>query len=350
MKKKEVRNIKTPCLIAEIGLNHCGSLKRAENLTALAFENGADLVKYQYFSPSFLINEPYYNMAMGSSDNHVIQTLEKLQLNKSDFIDLVKFNDENDFRWGTSFFSYEDVDDFFRTDSLINSKTFSFIKVASGEITDYPMLESLALYNKNLNLPVIISCGLSTTNEIKRALSFFRKDALCYLLHCIVEYPVVSDNLNLSRIKYLSKRFNLVSGFSDHSLTTSTAILSLYFGSKIVEKHFTDSRELKEADNAISMEPKDFKEISYFLKNFEKVRGNPKGSLSEKEVKELTYARKGIYSKDNIKKDNLINKNCLTTQRPNLGSNDAKLYYQITNKKAKKDINKGDPINRQDIF
>ncbi|HQJ41179.1 MAG TPA: hypothetical protein PK449_06450, partial [Exilispira sp.] len=91
-------------------------------------------------------------------------------------------------------------------------------------------------------------------------------------------------------------------------------------------------------------------EISYFLKNFEKVRGNPKGSLSEKEVKELTYARKGIYSKDNIKKDNLINKNCLTTQRPNLGSNDAKLYYQITNKKAKKDINKGDPINRQDIF
>ncbi len=268
MRKMEKR-LKTPSLIAEIGLNFAGSLLNAKNLSSLAIQSGADYLKYQFFYAENLLNLKYYSKVLNLNNENLIDDINSLQLNLQDYDNLFKFNEENNFLWGCSFFSVEDAKIFFEDKNFYKYNTFSFIKIASGELTDYPLLDYLGYINKNLNLPVIISTGIAQDEEIRKAISFFKGFCKIFLLHCIVEYPIQTNDLNLKRIKYLSKKFKVESGFSDHSIFTYPAILSLLYGSKIIEKHFTDCRNNKSADNPISTEPEELKQIKYAIKNLQ---------------------------------------------------------------------------------
>jgi N,N'-diacetyllegionaminate synthase len=341
--------LSTPALIAEIGCNFAGSIERAIFLSQLAIKSGADYLKYQFFSAENLLNEKYYLKALGVENPNIINDINLLQLSSDDYEKLFYSNEKNGYRWGVSYFSVEDAKIFFEEKKFQKLKGFSFLKIASGEITDYPLLEYLSKVNKELNLPVIISTGISSDKEIKKAISFFRNKSNIYLLHCIVEYPVQTKVLNLNRIKYLQKKFNTESGFSDHILSTTYTILSLFFGAKIIEKHFTDSRNNKYADNPISMEPEEFLEIKNAINNFKNILGDGKLIISEKEIKELTYARKGLYASKNLNKNKTIQSSDIVSRRPNLGINDSKYYFNIINKKLNKDINQGEPITLSDI-
>lgn len=343
------KDIKLPSLIAEIGCNFVGDLNRAKMLSELAIKSGADYLKYQFFTGKNLINEKYYSQVLQTNGKNVIQAIDKIQLSQTDYEKLFVFNEENGYPWGTSFFSYDDAVVFFEKFSFSKLKTFSFIKIASGETTDFVLLDYLSKLNKELKLPIIISTGISTDKEIKKTISFFKNQSSIYLLHCIVEYPVKTVSLNLNRIKYLRKKFNLISGFSDHSLSITPTVLSIFLGAEIIEKHFTDNRNNIEADNPMSMLPDEFLEIKYYMNNLDKIKGDGKLIISEKEFKELTYARKGLYAKNKINKGDIIKKDNIISQRPNLGYNDAKNYFKIVNKKAIKDIEENEPITLSDI-
>ncbi|NMC66945.1 MAG: hypothetical protein GYA61_01840 [Spirochaetales bacterium] len=341
--------LSTPALIAEIGCNFAGSLQRAITLSELAIKSGADYLKYQFFSAENLINEKYYLKTLGIENTNIINEINSLQLSKDNYEKLFYSNEENGYKWGISFFSVEDAKVFFEEKDFHKLKTFSFLKIASGEITDYPLLEYLSKVNRELKLPIIISTGISIDKEIKKVISFFKNQSTIYLLHCIVEYPVQTKELNLNRINYLQKKFDVESGFSDHSLSTIWAILSLFFGAKIIEKHFTDSRDNKFADNPISMQPSEFLEIKNAINNMKNIFGDGKLKISEKEIKELTYARKGLYASKNLGKNQVLRPSDLISRRPNFGKNDSKYYFQLINKKLNKDIKKEDPITLSDI-
>ncbi len=343
------KDIKLPSLIAEIGCNFTGNLNRAKMLCQLAIKSGADYLKFQFFTGKNLINEKYYSQVLQIDGKNVIQAIDKIQLSQTDYEKLFIFNEKNGYKWGTSFFSYDDAVVFFEKFNFNKLKTFSFIKIASGETTDFVLIDYLSDINKELKLPIIISTGISTDKEIKKIISFFKNQSSIYLLHCIVEYPVKTISLNLSRIKYLRKKFNLISGFSDHSLSITPTILSLFLGAKIIEKHFTDDRNNNEADNPISMLPNEFLEIKNAINNIDKIKGNGKLIISEKEFKELTYARKGLYAKNKIHKGEILKKEDIISQRPNLGYNDAKNYFNILNKKAIKDIEVNEPLSLSDF-
>ncbi|MEJ5272534.1 MAG: N-acetylneuraminate synthase family protein [Spirochaetota bacterium] len=339
----------TPSLIAEIGCNFNGSLERAIFLSDLAIKSGADYLKYQFFSAENLINKEYYTKVLQLDNPNIISEINMLQLSSDEYKNLFLFNEKNGYKWGVSFFSVEDAKIFFEENKFQNFRNFAFIKIASGEITDYPLLEYLSKINKGLRLPVIISTGISNNKEIKKAITFFKKNCNIYLLHCIVEYPIQTDELNLSRIKYLNKKFKAEAGFSDHSLSIIPSILSLFFGSKIIEKHFTDSRNNKSADNPISMQPEEFIEIKKAINNIKKIYGDGKLKISQKELKELTYARKGLYASKELAKNMILTSNDIISRRPNLGRNDSKYYFKIINKKLNKDIKAGEPITLSDV-
>lgn len=342
--------LKRPSLIAEIGCNFAGSLDRAKFLSRLAIESGADYLKYQFFTGKNLINSKYYSKVLNIDANEVIKTINSIQLTFDQYENLFNFNEENSFNFGVSFFSLDDAMEFFEKRNFANFKTFSFIKIASGEVTDLPLLKYIADINKKLRLPIIISTGISSDKEIKKTLSFFNKKLYgIYLLHCIVEYPVETKILNLNRIKVLAKKFKVDAGFSDHSLSIIPSIISLFFGAKVIEKHFTDSRENKTADNPISMMPSEFIEIKNVISNYNNFYGTGNLIISQKEFKELTYARKGLYAAKKISKGSLLTPSDICSLRPNLGFNDAKIYFKLINKKSKKDIEEGEPLSLNDF-
>ncbi len=344
-----IKNLSIPSLIAEIGCNFAGSLERAKFLSKLAIDSGADYLKYQFFNAENLINLSSYLKVLSLDNTNLIKEINSLQLNEKQYLNLFNFNDENGYRWGSSFFSVEDAKLFFEKYQFQDFKTFSFIKIASGEITDIPLLDYLSRINKNLHYPVIISTGIATDREIKKAISFFKGFCEIYLLYCIVEYPVQSKEMNLKRIKYLKKKFKVETGFSDHSISIVPSIISLSYDAKIIEKHFTDSRENKEADNPISMLPEEFVQIKNAMKNYPYYHGDGRLKISEKEYKELTYARKGLYASQKIEKNSLIKPEYIVSRRPNLGNNDVQLYYKIINKKAIKIIEKDQHITVKDV-
>jgi|YNPMSStandDraft_1061717.scaffolds.fasta_scaffold00098_14 sialic acid synthase SpsE len=341
-------------LIAEIGLNYCGSLKRAIDLTEKAINCGVDFVKFQYFNTENLFHKEIYSKILNIKEDFD-KNIEKLLLNDDDFVTLLKYCIDKNIKFGISFFSKDDLINL--KNYFINKYNFdlftkiSFLKVASGEINDLPLLSEYIKISKNYNLPILISVGATNDREIKFILNFFKNiKKNIVLLHCRIKYPADFENFNLKRIKYLRDKYKIKTGISDHSIGIEIPLLSLYYNPEYIEKHFSDSRDIKEADNFMSTNEEEFKKIKFFITNFNNIIGNGSFNLLKNEYNEIKYARKGIYFKESLNKNKKITEEKVFTLRPNLLLNDAFYYYKILNKKLKKDKNKLEPINiKEDI-
>ncbi|MCX8058135.1 MAG: N-acetylneuraminate synthase family protein [Spirochaetes bacterium] len=331
-------------LIAEIGLNHCGDINRAINLINKAINSGADYIKFQYFKSENLFNFNEYKKLLNLNDifNNKI---DKLLLNDQDFIKTINYCITNNIRFGISFFSKIDIINISNLYYKIFEKNLfshiSFLKIASGEVNDVPLLEEYLKISLKFNIPILISVGATSDSEISFLLKFFKKiKNNIVLLHCRIKYPADFDNFNLCRIEYLRKKFKVKTGLSDHSIGIEIPLLSLKYKPEFIEKHFTDSREIKQADNPISSNEDEFRIIKNFILKYDSINGDGKFNLLENEKNELKYARKGIYLNKNKQLNEKIDDNDIITLRPNLFFNDAFNYKRAINKKLKnnKDI------------
>lgn len=339
-------------LIAEIGLNHGGSLKRAKYLVKLAKQSGVWGVKFQYFKTNSLFNIKYYKKILNIKSDFQNE-IQKLLLTDKEFIHLILYTIKIDLPFGISFFSKEDLTNFidiyfFKTKSNIFEK-INFLKIASGEITDLPLLlEYSKLLKKYKNLEIIISTGLATDEEILNSLSVIDPDKSyknrIILLHCKVKYPSNFEISNLKRIEEIKKKFGYKSGLSDHSIGIEIPLLSLQYNPDVIEKHFTDDSTLNFADNPVSTSAKDFEKISFIIKNYLNIIGDGIYYITDTEKKEKIYARKGIYAKKDIRINDTFSFDNITTQRPNLEFNDAKYFNLIFEKPSKNFYKKGEPI------
>lgn len=338
-------------LIAEIGLNHGGSLKRAKKLVNLAKSSNVWGVKFQYFTLNNLINLENYKTLL-NLDNNFEHSINQLLLSNEEFVNLLLYTFELNIPSGISFFSKEDLETlknyFYLKTEIDIFKKLSFLKVASGEITDIPLLKSYSNILYKYGLEIIISTGVSTNEEINEALSILDPESKfknkITLLHCKVEYPQKFEISNLKRIKELKTIFGYKTGLSDHSMGIEIPLLSLQFEPDVIEKHFTDNNKLEFADNPMSTESQDFKIISFIINNYSKIIGNGEPFLTGKEKNERKFARKGIYAKKNINIGDDFGFNNLITQRPNLEFNDSKYFNILLQKKSKNRYKKGDPI------
>lgn len=331
----------TTKLIAEIGLNHCGSLDRAINLCDLAISSGADFLKFQYFKSENLFHIEEYKKILNLNNNFK-QDIDKILLNDSEFIKLLKYCIDKNYPFGISFFSNYDLknlkDSFYLETNKPLFENISFLKVASGEVNDIPLLKEYLEIGINFNKPILISVGATSDNEIKFLLNFFnniKKNIV--LLHCRMKYPADFNNFNLQRIEYLRKKFKVKTGISDHSIGIEIPLLSLQFNPEYIEKHFTDDRNNKIADNPMSTTTNEFAIIKEIIKNYNSIIGNGKFNLLENEKNEIKFARKGLYLLKDKNKDEQIFEEDIISLRPNLIVNDAFNYKKIVFKKLNKD-------------
>lgn len=232
-------------------------------------------------------------------------------------------------------------------------------KVGSGDILDFVMLDYMAGTKK----PIILSSGMSTLEEIDRAVDFLkRRNAQVILLHCVSKYPCPPEDLNLGTIAFLSGRYDIPVGFSDHSIGIDSAIAAVALGAKVIEKHFSFSRGLWGADHKVSMTPDEMRAMVEGIRELEKNparkeeylqkdavktgMGNGVKTLQEEEAVFRPYFRKSLMAGQDIPAGTVITAEMVYAMRPQVYAKGlpSEEYEKVIGKKASRPLNKYDPI------
>ena len=242
-------------IIAEIGVNHNGNLKLAKKMIKSAAACGADIVKFQTFKPENLVksslSKAKYQKINTNKNENQFEMLKKLEIPEKFYPEILKECKKNKVEFLSSAFDLESL-------KLLLSLKIRKIKIPSGEITNLPYLE----YIQNIQLPIILSTGMSNICEIEDAIKILqKKNKKIILLHCNSEYPTPYDDVNLKAMVEMGKIFNLNYGYSDHTSGIEVPIAAVALGASVIEKHFTIDKSLPGPDQKSSLEPNDFREM-----------------------------------------------------------------------------------------
>jgi len=318
-------------IIAEAGVNHNGSIDLAKELIDQAVICGADAIKFQSFKAENMVvkNAPKAEYQKTSVSDNISQfdLISALELKKEDLIFLNNYcKDKIEFI--CSVFDEASA-------LLLHELDINIIKIPSGEITNFPLLQYLG----SLNTKLILSTGMSTMQEIKDALDVLTisgaQKSNISILHCTSEYPAPFDEVNLSAIKSIKNEFDLNVGYSDHTCGTEIPIAAVALGAKIIEKHFTLDREMIGPDHKASADPNELKTMVNAIRNVEQAIGNGIKRPTKSEINNIVVVRKSIVAAKNIKKDDLFSEKNLTTKRP-AGGISPMMWSKLIGKKATK--------------
>ena len=316
---------KSPTLIiAEIGINHMGNEDLCKEMIFAALDAGADCVKLQTVNEeeSYLPNTESYKIFKGT------------HLNKSSLIRLSNFAKDN------NGFIFSTPADFSSLD-LLNSIDVCAYKISSGLLTNFPLLDKMATYNK----PIILSTGMAKEIEISNAINILRKKNVknIALLHCISLYPAPFSTLNLNFINKLSKKHRLICGYSDHSEGNLACLAAVSIGAKIIEKHFTIDKSIIGADNKTSMEPKEFRDMCLKIRDIEDMLYKSDDKPHPLELKFRNNRYRKVVAKRDIKKGEKItieNVNFMRGENNRNSSINAYDWDKIVGKICMKEIKK----------
>ena len=319
-------------IIAEAGVNHNGSIDTAKMLVDVASESGADAVKFQTFKAKNLVTKnairaKYQDLNTGNKDSQY-DMLKKLELNKEMHQELIEYCKSKNLTFLSSPFDHESI-------ILLDNLGLKIFKIPSGEITNLPYLQHVGKLNKK----VILSTGMSTIEEIEKALyiltqSGTKKDNIT-LLHANSEYPTPMEDVNLRAMLTIGNKFDISYGYSDHTTGIEISIAAVAMGARCIEKHITLDRNMDGPDHKASIEPDELSDMINAIRNVEKALGSDIKQPSKSESSNIKIVRKSIVAKISIKKGDVFSEKNLTIKRPGNGISPMK-WDEIIGTKAKK--------------
>ena len=329
-------------IIAEAGVNHNGSIKRALDMVGTAAECGADAVKFQTFIAeeeiSKLAPKAEYQKQTTDGTESQLDMVKKLELNKNDHLTLIESCARYDIEFMSSAFDPYSI-------RLLDQLNIERMKIPSGEITNFPYLQQLGRCGK----PVILSTGMATMDEIENALKVLEDAGTpnnnVTLLHCNTEYPTPMEDVNLRAMLSIRDKLGVAVGYSDHTLGIEVPIAAVAFGATVIEKHFTLDRSMPGPDHAASLEPDELKKMVIAIRNIEKALGDGVKKPSPSEQKNIPIARKSIVASCPIKKGQMFTVKNLAAKRPGTGISPMK-WDEILGKVAARDFETDDLIER----
>jgi len=326
-----------PCfIIAEAGINHNGDMKRAKMLIDAAVNCLADAIKFQTHLPECeMLSEVPTAEYVGEP---LFDLLKRVELSKRDHVELKDYATDKGILFLSTPFSREAVD-------LLEEIGVEAYKVGSGEMTNLPLLEHIATKGK----PILLSTGMSTTEEIKESVTFLRQfTESLVILHCASSYPARYEDLNLGFIKRLKKEFGLPVGISDHSVGIYSALAAVALGACVVEKHFTIDRNWPGPDQKASLTPPELAELVKGVRTIEKALGDAK-RVTPEELEIQKMARESVVSLVDIPKGAVIRENMVWVKRPGVGI-PAKDLGKVIGKKARQYIKANNSITWEDLY
>ncbi len=290
-------------VVAEIGNNHEGNFAFAEELISLAADAGADAVKFQTYMTEQFVNH---------TDQQRFERMKSFELSPEQFCDLSAHAGEADVLFLSTPLDIPSV--------CVLKPIVSAIKIASGDISFFPLLKAAAQTGR----PIILSTGIATTNEISAAKATIEStwdeqgiDQELAILHCVSSYPVPDEEVNLGAILELKKDFHCTVGYSDHSLGIDAAALSVALGAQIIEKHFTIDKNYSDfRDHKLAADPDELRELVNRVKHFTKLLGDGRKVPQSCEIDSVNSIRRSIAAKHDLKPGTIINLDDLIWIRP----------------------------------
>ena len=325
----------TVFVIAEIGVNHNGDMKKAFKLIDIAKEIGADCAKFQYRC----MNETYSKNAlkMTSADlgtQYTLNLLNKFNLTFNEIKRLRNYCIKKDIIFLCTPWDKKSANQL----STINVSAF---KVSSADLTNHDLIEHLCKKSKTL----ILSTGMSTQKDIDDAVKLINKyKKVNYsLLHCNSTYPAPLQDINLKYMNKL-KKYGRIVGYSGHERGVAITLASIGFGARIIERHLTLDKNMEGPDHAASLEKDEFRQLIKSIREIESALGSSSDrTLSQGELINRENLSKSIYLKTNIKKGTIFNKKHFEYKSPGQGLQPNHIY-KVIGKKASIDIAKGEPL------
>ena len=318
-------------IIAEIGVNHNGSIELAKNMIKSASRCGVDAVKFQTFRSEDLVTENAKTadyQQKNANESSQLEMLKKLELTFEDFKELKDYASKCNVMFISSPFDINSVD-------LLENLNVSLYKLGSGELNNFELID----YVQKTNKPMILSTGMATLDEIKETYDFIENKENLIILHCITGYPTSFEEANLNFIKTLQSEFDVPIGFSDHSPGIELPIAAVALGACVVEKHFTLDKTLEGPDHKASLNPVEFKTMVDAIRNVEVAMGDGVRKFSENELEIKKIARKSIILNEDISEGMRIEKKMLAIKRPGTGIA-PKYINQVIGRKVNQDLNK----------
>jgi N,N'-diacetyllegionaminate synthase len=238
--------------------------------------------------------------------------IKKLELSYDMHLKLISKCKEKGIRFSSTGFDSSSV-------NVLIELGVEFIKVPSGEITNLPYLR----YVGTKGLPIILSTGMSTMQEVKDAVRILEqagsKKSDITVLHCNTEYPTPMEDVNLRAMLSMEIELGVKVGYSDHTLGIEVPIAAVAMGATVIEKHFTLDRTMDGPDHAASLEPDELKQMVKSIRNVEKAMGDGIKKPSKSEEANIAVVRKSIVASKTINAGEKFTEENLAVKRPGTG-------------------------------
>ncbi len=287
-----------PLVIAEIGINHEGSLQTAFELVDAAIMAGAEIIKHQTHVVEDEMSGEAKKVIPGNADVSIYEIMERCALNEKDERRLKDYIESKGVIFISTPFSRAAAD-------RLERMNVCAYKIGSGECNNYPLIEHIASFKK----PMIISTGMNNLESISKTVEIVRRYGIPYaLLHTTNIYPTPSNLVRLGAMQKMQQEFpDAVIGLSDHTTSNLACFAAVALGATILERHFTDKMERIGPDIVNSMDPTYLKELINGSQEIATMRGGEKEAAKE-EQPTIDFAFATVVTINPIKKGELFTK------------------------------------------
>ena len=313
-----------PLVIAEIGINHGGSLSEAKKLVDAAIKAGVEIIKHQTHVVEDEMSSDAKKIIPGNSDKSIFEIMESCALSEEDEFSLKKYVESKGKIFISTPFSRAAA-------NRLEKMDVPAYKIGSGECNNYPLIQHIANFKK----PVILSTGMNSLKTIKPAVEILRSNKVPFaLLHTTNIYPTPFNLVRLSAMSELKTNFpDAIVGLSDHTITNHACFGAVALGASILERHFTDSMEREGPDISCSMDIQKAEELIEGVEVIFQERGGKKEAAKEEKAT-IEFAFASVVTIKEIEEGEELNDQNIWVKRPGTGEIKAKDFEKIIGKKA----------------
>lgn len=328
-----------PLVIPEIGINHNGDLKVAKEMVLSAYRAGAKLIKHQTHIVEDEMSHAAKNVIPGNANISIYEIMANAALSEDEEYELMQYTESLGMEFLSTPFSRAAADRLHR----FGVKAY---KIGSGEMNNYPLIEHIASFGK----PMIVSTGMNSIGDIKKAIAILEKHDIPYaLLHTTNLYPTKPEQVRLGAMQQMMSVFpGTIIGLSDHTINNNACIAAISLRAKIVERHYTDTMDRNGPDIVCSMDEKALGDLIRASREVPLMFGGEKKALPEEKVT-IDFAFATLVTIKPVKKGETFTMENLWVKRPGTGEILAEEYNVILGKKAAVDIDNDTQLTRKMI-
>lgn len=337
--QREISASSPPIVIAEIGINHGGSLSVAKEMVLAACLSGCEVIKHQTHFVHDEMTEEAKTIYPPNANKAIWDVISESALSPDDEILLKTYAESLGMIYISTPFSRAAAD-------FLNDIGVPAFKIGSGECNHLPLIKHIARFGK----PIIMSTGMNSIDALKEPVKILEDHKIEYaLLQCTNLYPSPPEIVSLRGIIELQKTFpKAVIGFSDHSIGPSMALSSVALGASIIERHFTDSRYRLGPDISCSMDPSELRFLIDRSKEIHIALHNPK-KRSQQEESVYLFARGSVVADKNLPKGHILQESDIWARRPGTGEISVEFFYSLIGSELLRDIKKNEQLKWSDI-